>query len=168
MLSPFQTKDLIQVNKIHGREIFEIPRRGCDFNSEIVKWPNQMVNFSDIPMDAGYLRKRSFPFTKWRVMKIYLDNVHATKKRERKGEESLFKSGQKNPLGISDLLRVQLDVSNEWTVVVCTIAVWENYALIDPRTWLAVSAVEGCIKVSLHLDKATARYWYSLLSGTLS
>ena len=117
-----------------------------------------MVNFSDIPMDAGYLRKRSFPFTKWRVMKIYLDNVHATKKRERKGEESLFKSGQKNTLGISDLLRVQLDVSNEWTVVVCTIAVWENYTLIDPRTWLAVSAVEGCIKVSLHLDKATARY----------
>lgn len=46
-------------------------------------------------------------------MKVYLDNVRTAKERERKGKESLFKSGRKNPLGISDLLHVQLDVSNE-------------------------------------------------------
>lgn len=42
-------------------------------------------------------------------------------------EENLFKSGRKNPLGISDLLRVQLDVSNERPVVYArAIAVWEK------------------------------------------
>lgn len=59
-------------------------------------------------------------------MKIYLDSVRAVKERERMGEESLFKSGRKNPLGISDLLRVQLDVSDERPVVVRAIAVWEK------------------------------------------
>lgn len=59
-------------------------------------------------------------------MKIYLDNVRAAKERERKGEENLFKSGRKNPLGISDLLRVQLDVSNERPMAVRAIAVWEK------------------------------------------
>lgn len=39
--------------------------------------------------------------------------------RERQAgrEESLFKSGRKNPLGTNGLLRVQLDVSNERPVV---------------------------------------------------
>lgn len=44
----------------------------------------------------------------------------------RKGEESIFKSGRKNPLGISDLLRVQLDVSNERPAAGRAIAVWEK------------------------------------------
>jgi len=49
-------------------------------------------------MDAGYLKKPSSSFTRWPAMKIYLDSVRA-KERERMGEESLFKSGRKNPLG---------------------------------------------------------------------
>lgn len=51
---------------------------------------------------------------------------HGEGKGEKGKEESLFKSGRKNPLGISDLLRVQLDVSNERPVVVRAIAVWEK------------------------------------------
>lgn len=70
--------------------------------------------------------------------------------RGRKREKTdLFKSGRKNPLGISDLLRVQLDVSKRTTSGRAMAGSGKNYALIDSRR----SAVEGCAKVSLHLDE---------------
>lgn len=99
-------------------------KRGCDVliprsPSDPIKWSISMI----FPWTLATWRNESSSFTRWPAMKIYLDNVRATKERERKGKESLFKSGRKNPLGISDLLRVQLDVSNEWPVA---IAVWEK------------------------------------------
>lgn len=89
-------------------------------------------------MNAGYLKISSFILSArdMALTKIYLDNVRRGEReggRERKREKTnLFKSGRKNPLGISDLLHVQLDVSNERP----TGARWrsgKNYALIDSR-----------------------------------
>lgn len=57
-------------------------------------------------------------------------------RRERKREKTdLFKSGRKNPLGISDLLRGQLDVSNERGQRTYDDGLGKTmYALIDSRT----------------------------------
>lgn len=100
----------------NGRETLRSSKGLLHLNFRIADW--RMVNVYDFPWTLTTWSSDFFSLSwaGWVATKIYLVNVRAARKRERerrKGEECPFKSGRKNPLGKSDLLRVHLDVSNE-------------------------------------------------------